>query len=156
MILGIDLAISNCGLCFMNDDETCSFATIGIKDVAKDDDVILQFSKSLSKVVSDQTCYVDFHFNECFLPNKRKHIALKYFLAGVIFVSAKETYFIKPSALRVHFGFEPKMNKYKFHEAMLKDCYKGNGEYWKLDNANEHERDAYLLALMGLQLQRSK
>lgn len=146
MILGIDLATTNCGLCFMQDDETVSFATIGIKDIASDEAVI-QFAKSLSKVVSDQQCFVDFHLNECFLPNKKKHIAVKYFLAGVILVSAKEVMFVKPSAVREHFGYPAKLNKYKFHEQMFKQT---------LNQENEHERDAYLLALMGLQIQRMK
>lgn len=144
MIIGIDLATVNCGLCFMQDDETTSFGTIGIKDISNDDD-ILRFADSLSLLVHNEICFVDFHFNECFLPNKRKHVALKYYLAANIKRSARETYFIKPSQVRTHFGFEPKMNKYKFHEVMFKT---------PLKNENEHERDAYLLALMGLQLQR--
>lgn len=143
MIIGIDLATVNCGVCFMKHDETCSFSTIGIPDIAIDDSII-EFSQALAKVVSGQICYIDFNFNECFLPNKRKHIAVKYFLAGVILLSAKETYFIKPSEVRKHFGYEPKMNKYKFHTEMFKD----------VRQENEHERDAYLLAFMGLQLQR--
>ena len=145
MIIGIDLATVNCGLCFMQEDETPSFATIGIKDISNDETSI-NFATSLAKVVSGQVCYIDFNFNECFLPNKRKHIAVKYFLAGVIFLSAKEAYFIKPSVVRGHFGFDPKINKYKFHAEMFKD----------VRQENEHERDAYLLALMGLQIQRSK
>lgn len=145
MVIGIDLATINCGLCFMQEDENTSFATIGIKDIANDE-TIINFATSLAKVVSGQVCYIDFNFNECFLPNKRKHIAIKYFLAGVILVSAKEAYFIKPSQVREHFGFDPKMNKYKFHAEMFKD----------VRQENEHERDAYLLALMGLQIQRSK
>ena len=145
MLIGIDLATVNCGLCFMQEDETISFATIGIPNIASDES-ILNFADSLSKLVYDQICYVDFNFNECFLPNKRKHIAVKYFLAGVILLSAKEAYFIKPSVVREHFGFDPKMNKYKFHAEMFKD----------VRQENEHERDAYLLALMGLQIQRSK
>lgn len=145
MIIGIDLATVNCGLCFMRDDETTNFSTIGIPNIASDES-ILNFATSLAKVVSGQVCYIDFNFNECFLPNKRKHIAVKYFLAGVILMSAKEAYFIKPSVVREHFGFDPKMNKYKFHAEMFKD----------VRQENEHERDAYLLALMGLQIQRSK
>lgn len=126
----------------MNEDETCSFATIGIKDIGSDES-ILQFAKSLAMVVSDQVCYVDFHFNEVFLPNKKKHIAVKFFLAGVILVSSKEVEFVKPSAVREYFGFSAKMKKYAFHEQMF-----GEG----LNQENEHERDAYLLALMGKQI----
>ena len=143
LILGIDLATVNCGLCFMQEDETCSFATIGIKDIGSDES-ILQFAKALQKVVSDQVCYVDFHFNECFLPNKKKHIAVKYFLSGVILVSAKEVEFVKPSAIREYFGQSPKMKKYAFHELMFTDQM--------LEQETEHERDAYLLALMGKQI----
>lgn len=146
MIIGIDLATINCGVCFMKPDETSTFSTIGIPDITSDESII-EFAQALAKVVNDQICYIDFNFNECFLPNKRKHIAVKYFLAGVILLSAKEAYFIKPSAVREHFGFDPKMNKYKFHEQMFKQI---------LNQENEHERDAYLLALMGLQIQRSK
>lgn len=143
MILGIDLATVNCGLCFMEEDETCIYATIGIKDIGSDDS-ILQFAKSLSMVVSNQVCYVDFHFNECFLPNKKKHIAVKYFLAGVILASANEVEFVKPSAIREYFGQSSKMKKYAFHEVMFPDL--------KLKQETEHERDAYLLALMGMQI----
>ena len=141
MIIGIDLATVNCGLCFMEEDETCSYETIGIKDI-NSDEAVLKFADSLSLLVHDQVCYVDFHFNECFLPNKRKHIALKYFLAACIQRSAKKTYFIKPSQLREYFGLDPKINKYKFHEAMFPTV--------KLKQENEHERDAYLLALLGI------
>lgn len=143
MILGIDLATVNCGMCFMKEDESVSFVTIGMKDL--EDKTILKFADSLAMLVHDQDCFVDFHFNECFLPNKKKHIAVKYFLAGVILVAAKETQFIKPSVIREHFGFPAKMKKNLFHEQMFLSAYNQN---------NEHERDAYLLALMGLQLQR--
>jgi hypothetical protein len=145
MILGIDLATVNCGLCFMDIDETCSFATIGMKNL--EDKTIVNFADSLSLLVHDQDCFIDFHFNECFLPNKKKHVALKYYLAGNIQRSAKSYRFVKPSAVREHFGFPPKMKKYEFHEQMFID---------HLRQENEHERDAYLLALMGLQLQRMK
>ena len=77
MYLGIDLATTNCGLCWMEDDETCTFNTIGITDISSDES-ILKFAEALSKVVSDQICFVDFHFNECFLPNKKKHIATTF------------------------------------------------------------------------------
>lgn len=148
MILGIDLATVNCGLCFMQDDEQCRFATIGLgKKNINSDEAVINFTNALSKLVSDQICYVDFSFNECFFNNQKKHVSVKYFLAAVIYCNAKETYFIKPSQVREHFGFAPKMNKYKFHEQMFLD---------HLKQENEHERDAYLLALMGLQLQRNK
>lgn len=143
MILGIDLATVNCGLCFMQKDETCTYNTIGIPDISNDES-ILKFADSLALLVHNQICYVDFNFNECFLPNKRKHIALKYYLAAVIKCNAKEAYFIKPSVVREYFGQAPKMNKYKFHEQMFP------GQ--KLNQENEHERDAYLLALMGKQI----
>ena len=143
MYLGIDLATTNCGLCWMDNDLTCTFNTFGITDISSDES-ILKFAEALSKVVSDQICFVDFHFNECFLPNKKKHIAIKYYLAGVIWLSAKEVHFIKPSEVRQHFGHPAKMKKYQFHEAMFL------GE--DLKQETEHERDAYLLALMGKQL----
>lgn len=144
MIIGIDLATVNCGLCFMQDDTRYSFATIGMKNL--EDETIIKFADSLALLVHDQICYVDFHFNECFLPNKKKHIALKYYLAASIQFSAKECYFIKPSKVREHFGFAPKMPKREFH----KQIFLGD-----LGQENEHEKDAYLLALMGFQLQRS-
>lgn len=145
MILGIDLATVNCGICFMEDDETCSFATVGMKDL--EPETILKFTSSMVKIVSDQVCYIDFHFNECFLPNKKKHIAVKYFLAGAIVTSAKQCNLVKPSEVRQHFGFDGKLKKNLFHEQMFINAYNQN---------NEHERDAYLLALMGLQQQRMK
>ena len=146
MIIGIDLATINCGLCFMQEDESCSFSTIGIPDIS-DDESIVNFADSLALLTHNQECFVDFHFNECFLPNKKKHIAVKYYLAANIQRSAKLYRFVKPSDVRVHFGFPPKMKKYDFHKQMFKD---------HLRQENEHERDAYLLALMGLQIQRSK
>jgi len=139
LIIGIDLATVNCGLCFMEEEDKYNFATIGMKDL--EDETILKFADSLSLLVHKHVCFVDFYFNECFLPNKRKHIALKYYLAANIKRSAKEAYFIKPSAVREYFGHSPKMNKYKFHEEMF------SGEMMKQEN--EHHRDAYLLALMG-------
>lgn len=145
MIIGIDLATINCGLCFMQEDGQFSFATVGMKDL--EDETILKFADSLALLVYDQDCFVDFHFNECFLPNKKKHIAIKYYLAAVIKSSANKTYFIKPSVVREYFGFPAKMKKQEFHAAMNLKSYNQN---------TEHERDAYLLALMGLQLQRGK
>ena len=140
-VIGIDLATVNCGLCFMTEDETHWFNTIGMNDL--EDETILKFADALSLIVHDQICYVDFHFNECFLPNKRKHIAVKYYLAACIQRSARETHFIKPAEVRKHFGQDPKMKKYKFHEALLsKEMMKEH---------SEHKCDAYLLALMGIQ-----
>lgn len=146
MIIGIDLATVNCGLCFMNPDETCWYNTIGMPDL--DDETILKFADALSLIVHDQICYVDFHFNECFLPNKRKHIAVKYYLAACIQRSAKETHFIKPSDVRKYYGQDSKMKKYKFHELMFAP------EMMK--EHDEHKRDAYLLALMGVTEQSKK
>ena len=140
-VIGIDLATVNCGLCFMTEDETHWFNTIGMNDL--EDETILKFADALSLIVHDQICYVDFHFNECFLPNKRKHIAVKYYLAACIQRSARETHFIKPAEVRKHFDQDPKMKKYKFHEALLsKEMMKEH---------SEHKCDAYLLALMGIQ-----
>lgn len=140
-VIGIDLATVNCGLCFMKADETHWFNTVGMPDL--EDETILKFSDALAISVYDSICFVDFHFNECFLPNKRKHIAVKYFLAACIHRSAKQTYFIKPADVRKYFGQDPKMNKYKFHELMFPP------EMMK--EHDEHKRDAYLLALMGIQ-----
>lgn len=140
-VIGIDLATVNCGLCFMAEDETHWFNTIGMKDL--EPETINNFAMALQKVVQDQVVYVDFHYNECFLPNKRKHISIKYFLSGVIFATAKQTNFIKPSEVREHFGFDSKIKKYIFHEKMF------DSEMMK--QHDEHKRDAYLLALMGIQ-----
>lgn len=146
MIIGIDLATVNCGLCFMQEDETCWYNTIGMPDL--EPETINSFAQALQKVVHDQIVYVDFHYNECFLPNKRKHISIKYFLAGVIKATAKETHFIKPADVRKYYGQDPKMKKYKFHELMFDSAM--------MKEQDEHKRDAYLLALMGITEQSKK
>lgn len=146
MIIGIDLATTHCGMCFMNSDETYTTATIGIPDI-KADDSIMKFSEHLVTLVKDRICYIDFHFNECFLPNKKKHVSVKYFLAGVIWAVAQEVHFIKPSVVREYYGFSPKTKKYVFHESYFDT---------PSNTENEHIRDAYLLALMGKQLQEVK
>jgi hypothetical protein len=143
MILGIDLATVNCGVCFFKSPQEYSFAMLGMKEL--DDNSILEFANVLGKLVSEQVCYVDFTFNECFLPNRQKHVAVKYFLAGVLKSKAKECNFIKPILVREYFNYPAKEKKYKLH----KDFFNPD---WFTDH-NEHERDAYLLALMGYQLQ---
>lgn len=146
MIVGIDLATVHCGICFMQSEETYTTATIGITNIASDE-AILNFSKSLQTLVKDRICYVDFHFNEYVLPNRRKHVCVKYFLAGVIWATAQEVHFIKPAAIREYYGFSPKTKKYVFHESYFDT---------PSNTENEHIRDAYLLALMGKQLQETK
>jgi len=138
-MIGIDLATTNCGICWMQKDEDCKFATVGMKDLEKK--TILAFAKSLSILTYEHDVVVDFSFAECFLPNRRKHVAVKYFLAGCIQNSARNTVFVTPSELREFLGYSKKVSKKTIHQLQF------NLEW--LEKYTEHELDAYLLALLG-------
>lgn len=146
MIIGIDLATVNCGLCIADwkdlDTFNYSMSTVGMKDLQPE--TIIKFSEALGKIVTDQICYVDFNFNEVFFRGRKKHLAIKYFLAGIIQAKALEANFITPAELRKHYGFGAKEKKYILHENLLDDTF--HKKY------NEHERDAYLLARLGFEL----
>jgi hypothetical protein len=116
--------------------------TVGMKDLQPD--TVQKFAKSLGLLAKNQVTYIDFNYNECFLRGRKKHLAIKYFLAGYIQATAKEANFITPAELRKYYGFGAKEKKYTLHEKLLEPTF------CKL--YNEHERDAYLLAKMGFNL----
>ena len=137
-VMGIDLATKNCGICWRYRDDSSHMSMCGMK--TQTDIELLVFSKILKSLVKDQTVYVDFNFNEVFLPGRKKFTAYKYFLAGIIQASAKECNLITPSQLRKHYYCNSKMSKKDLHKLLIPEIM--------LEQYNEHELDAYLLAKM--------
>src|SRR5574343_101769 len=110
MIIGLDLATVNCGLCMADSTTGYSMTTIGMKDLQPE--TIQKFAKALGLIVAGEIVYVDFNYNEIFLRGLKKHLAVKYYLAGYIQAVAKEDYFVTPAELRKHYGFGAKEKKY--------------------------------------------
>lgn len=136
--LGIDLAIKNCGLCFLYDDGSYVMTVCGMKDYT--DQSVVKFANVLKSLVADNTLYVDFSFNECSFPGRKKYTALKYFLAGSLLSVASQCNFVSGSQLRKHYYCNSKMAKKDFHKLLIPEMM--------LEQYTEHELDAYLLAKM--------
>jgi len=141
MIIGIDLATHNCGLCFLDDMPT--FTTVGLKSkVTPTEDAIFKYADSLALLVKNKKIYVDFSWQEIFLPGRRSIASIKYFLAGAIYNSAGQCSFISPKQVRDFFNLPPKTKKEELHKLILQ-IYPENL------SRNEHELDALILAHIG-------
>lgn len=132
-IIGIDLATKNCGLCFI-DSAGMQFNTVGLKDLKPE--TVYKFTKSLCIIVKGSNIVVDFSWSEIYLPGRRNHAAIKYFIAGALLQSAKNCLFVTPAELRKFYGYAPKTKKEVLHGLVPE-------EY---THRNEHEKDAWLLA----------
>jgi hypothetical protein len=89
-----------------------------------------------------QNCYIDFHFNEIYLPGKRKTQALKYYLAGGIANAAKKCVFVEPKSIREMLGFSARVPKREVQKTALI-------LYPQLRGLSNHEIDAFLLTEWG-------
>ena len=138
-ILGIDLATKNCGLCFWDLGQgNHGFSTLGLKDL--EPATVIKFTESFCKIVEGMNIVVDFNLaTECYLPGKRNHTAIKYFMAGAIQQTALSCLFVTPKELREHYGYPSKTSKLLLHDELIpKNIY----------IKTEHEKDAWLLANM--------
>lgn len=138
-ILGIDLATKNCGLCFWDlGSGRHGFSTIGLKDL--EPQTVIKFTQVFCKIVEGMNIAVDFNLaTECYLPGKRNHTAIKYFMAGAIQEAALSCLFVTPKELREFYGMTAKQPKELLHKLFVPE---------ELALCDEHQKDAWLLANM--------
>jgi len=85
--------------------------------------------------------FVDFIWNEIYLPGKRLPQAKKYYIAGAL-SQATNTYFISPAKIRDMLGIPAKIPKREVHKTAA-------ALYPEMKDLNVHMKDAFLLAKWG-------
>lgn len=139
-VVGIDLGIKNLGWY----EEGIGFKTYSVDEHEN----LEQFSSFLSVSCHGKNVYVDFGWNEIYLPGRRLTQAQKYFLAGSIYQGAHKCVFVSPAWIREMFDLPPKTSKKEVH-VFAKTRYPWLSA--TKPKPNQHELDAFLLYEWGKQ-----
>lgn len=131
-MIGIDLGIKNLGL--LEEGKEPELLSV---DSFKD---IRDFGEYLNFRVRNQIIYVDFNWNEIYLPGKRRTQAEKYYLFGCLDMGAYLCFPVEPKRIREFLNLPPKTTKKEVHR-VAKGLY--------TIPTNPHLIDAFLLLEYG-------